>query len=137
MAHWLLKSEPESWSWDDQTGVDAEPWSGVRNAQAAGHMKAMARGDTAFFYHSGKERSVVGIVRVVGTYRPDPTDPSGRFGLVDVKAVRPFKRPVTLGAIKAEPRLAGLSLVRQPRLSVMPIPDAAWNLICALGGTRP
>lgn len=137
MAHWLLKSEPESWSWDDQTHVDREPWSGVRNAQAANYMKAMAKGDTAFFYHSGKERSIVGIVEVVGTYRPDPTDPSGRFGLVDVATVRPFVLPVTLAAIKADPRLADLALIRQSRLSVMPVPDAGWTIICKMGETRP
>lgn len=137
MAHWLIKSEPETWSWDDQTRVASEPWSGVRNAQASNYMKAMAKGDTAFFYHSGKERSIVGVVKVVGTYRADPTDPSGRFGLVDVAAVRPFASPVTLAAIKADPRFADLALLRQSRLSVMPIPDDAWEVICAMGAARP
>lgn len=134
MAHWLMKSEPASWSWDDQVRVDVEPWNGVRNHQAAASMKAMRLGDLAFFYHSVHEKRIVGIVEVAREYYPDPTDPSGRFGMVDVKAVRPLPRPVTLAEIKAEPRLQHLALIRQSRLSVMPIDDEAWAMLCAMGG---
>jgi predicted RNA-binding protein with PUA-like domain len=134
VAHWLLKSEPGAWSWDDQVRVGTEPWDGVRNHQAANNMKAMRVGDTAFFYHSVNEKRIVGIVRVVREYHPDPSDPSGRFGMVEVEAVRPLPSPVTLAAIKADPRLADLPLIRQSRLSVMPIPDDAWTILCGLGG---
>ncbi|SDE75007.1 EVE domain-containing protein [Rhodospira trueperi] len=134
MAHWLLKSEPGAWSWDDQVRVGTEPWDGVRNHQAANNMKAMRVGDTAFFYHSVNEKRIVGIVRVVREYHPDPSDPSGRFGMVEVEAVRPLPNPVTLATIKADPRLADLPLIRQSRLSVMPIPDDAWAILCGLGG---
>jgi predicted RNA-binding protein with PUA-like domain len=134
MAHWLMKSEPGAWSWDDQVRVGVEPWDGVRNHQAANNLKAMRVGDTAFFYHSVNEKRIVGIVRVVREYYPDPSDPAGRFGMVDVEAVRPVPNPVTLAAIKADPRLSDLPLIRQSRLSVMPIPDDAWALLCAMGG---
>lgn len=134
MAHWLMKSEPGSWSWDDQVRVGVEPWNGVRNHQAAAYMKAMRLGDQAFFYHSVNEKRIVGIVEVAREYYPDPTDESGRFGMVDVKALRPLPRPVTLAEIKAEPRLAHLALIRQSRLSVMPIDDDAWELIRAMAG---
>jgi len=135
MAYWLLKSEPGAWSWDDQTKVDSEGWNGVRNYQAANNMKAMRLGDRAFFYHSVNEKQIVGIVEVVREYHPDPTDASGRFGMVAVKAVKPMKRPVTLAEIKAEPRLQDLALIRQSRLSVMPIGEAEWVLICRMGET--
>lgn len=134
MAHWLMKSEPGAWSWDDQVRVGVEPWDGVRNHQAANNMKAMRIGDEAFFYHSVNEKRIVGIVRVVKEYHPDPSDPSGRFGMVSVEAVRPLPQPVTLAAIKAEPALAELPLIRQSRLSVMPIDQDAWALICRMGG---
>lgn len=134
MAHWLMKSEPGSWSWDDQVRVGVEPWNGVRNFQAAAHMKAMRLGDQAFFYHSVNEKRIVGIVEVVRQYYPDPTDATGRFGMVDVKAVRPLPRPVGLAEIKADPRLQHLPLIRQSRLSVMPIDDEAWAMLCAMGG---
>jgi predicted RNA-binding protein with PUA-like domain len=137
MAHWLVKSEPGAWSWDDHVKKGVEPWNGVRNHQAANNMKAMTVGDTAFFYHSVKERRIVGIVEVVKPYYPDPTDPSGRFGMVDFKARRPLARPVTLEAIKAEPRLSRLALIRQSRLSVMPIDDGAWQILCEMGGIAP
>lgn len=132
MAYWLLKSEPDSWSWQQQVERGTTAWDGVRNAQALGNMRAMTEGDRAFFYHSGAERAVVGIVAITGTYRPDPADPAS--GLVDVTADQALRVPVTLAAIKAEPRLAHLALVRQPRLSVMPIDADAWTLICGLGG---
>jgi predicted RNA-binding protein with PUA-like domain len=134
MAHWLMKSEPGSWSWDDQVRVGVEPWNGVRNHQAAANMKAMRLGDPVFFYHSVNEKRIVGIAEVAREYYPDPTDPTGRFGMVDVRAVCPVPRPVTLAEIKAEPRLAHLALIRQSRLSVMPIDDEAWELLCAMGG---
>lgn len=136
MAYWLMKSEPGAWSWDDQVRDGVAEWDGVRNYQASNNMKAMKKGDRAFFYHSVNEKRVVGIVQVVKEYYPDPSDPKGRFGMVDVKAVKPFKRPVTLADIKAEPRLAELSLIRQSRLSVMPIGDEEWSLICAMGQTE-
>ena len=133
-ATWLMKSEPEEWSWADQIarGEAGEGWTGVRNHQAAGHLKAMRVGDRAFFYHSGSERAVVGIVAVTEPWQPDPTDASGRFGMVVVRALEPLPRPVTLAEIKADPQLADLALVRQSRLSVMPIPEPAWRRILAL-----
>ena len=136
MAHWLMKSEPETWSWDDQVKKGVEHWNGVRNFQAAANMKAMKIGELGFFYHSVDEKRIVGIVEVAKEYYPDHTDESGRFGMVDVKTVKPMKRPVTLAEIKAEPRLEKLALVRQSRLSVVPIGDAEWKLICAMGETK-
>jgi predicted RNA-binding protein with PUA-like domain len=135
MAYWLLKSEPGTWSWDDQVKAGSAEWDGVRNYQAANNMKAMALGDLCFFYHSVKEKQIVGIVEVARLYYPDPTDASGRFGMVDVKAVKAMKRPVSLMEIKAEPRLAKLALVRQSRLSVVPVNAAEWDLICKMGET--
>ncbi len=136
MAYWLVKSEPGTWSWDDQVRDGVAEWDGVRNHQASNNLKAMKTGDLAFFYHSVNEKQVVGIVEVVKEYYPDPTDPSGRFGMVDVKDVRPFTKPVTLAQIKAEPRLQNLALVRQSRLSVLPVEPAEWQLICAMGETE-
>jgi len=135
MAYWLVKSEPGTWSWDDQVKAKVTGWDGVRNYQAANNMKAMALGDLCFFYHSVNEKQIVGIVEVVKLYRPDPSDASGRFGMVDVKAVKPFVRPVTLAEIKAEPRLSDLALVRQSRLSVLPVGKDEWTLICKMGQT--
>jgi predicted RNA-binding protein with PUA-like domain len=137
MAHWLVKSEPETWSWRDHVEKGVEPWNGVRNHQAANNLKAMKKGERAFFYHSGEGRAIVGVVEVARTYYPDPTDTTGRFGMVDFRAREPLKRPVTLAAIKADPRLCHLALVRQSRLSVMPIDDKAWKRICAMGGIAP
>jgi predicted RNA-binding protein with PUA-like domain len=137
MAYWLFKSEPDAWSWDQQKakGAKGEPWSGVRNHQAANNMKAMKKGDRGFFYHS-EERSIVGIVEVIGEYRPDPTDEKGKFGLVDVKAVRDVPRPVTLAEIKANPKLKDMTLVKFSRLSVQPVTEAEWKLVSALGGIK-
>ncbi|TAN55481.1 MAG: EVE domain-containing protein [Rhodospirillales bacterium] len=135
MNFWLLKSEPETWSWDDQQSKGVEPWTGVRNHQATNHLKAMRQGDRAFFYHSGAERQIVGIVEVVREAYPDPTGETGRWVCVDVKALCPLPHPVTLAAIKAEPRLAGIALVRQSRLSVMPIDVPSWNLLTKMCGT--
>ncbi len=139
MNHWLFKSEPNTWGWDDQVarGDRGEHWDGVRNYQASNNMKAMKVGDRGFFYHSVNEKRIVGIVEVIREYYPDHTDPKERFGMVDVKAVRPFTVPVTLEDIKAEPKLAELPLIRQSRLSVMPIPKDAWDLICRMGQTEP
>ncbi|MCR9222296.1 MAG: EVE domain-containing protein [Alphaproteobacteria bacterium] len=135
-SYWLMKSEPGTWSWDDQVakGDEGEGWDGVRNYQASNNMKAMKVGDRAFFYHSVNEKRVVGIVEVIEEYHPDPTDASGRFGMVTVKAVEAVPDPVTLADIKAEPDLADLPLIRQSRLSVMPIPEPAWKKICKMGG---
>ena len=137
MKHWLIKSEPSSWSWDDHVKVGVEPWHGVRNYQAANNMKAMKIGDRAFFYHSVKEKSIVGTVEVVHEYYPDHTDPTGRFGMVDFKAVAPLKTPVSLAEIKADPRLSELGLLKQSRLSVVPIDAASWKIICHMGGIKP
>jgi len=138
MAYWLFKSEPNTWSWEDQKakGDAGEGWDGVRNHQAANNMKAMAVGDLGFFYHSVKEKRIVGIVEVIETYHPDPSDESGRFGMVTVKAVQDVPEPVTLQAIKAEERLSELALVRQSRLSVVPVEPEQWSLICAMGGLK-
>ena len=137
MAYWLMKSEPGTWSWDDQVTAGTDHWDGVRNYQASNNLKAMTVGDRAFFYHSVNEKRIVGIVEVAREYYPDPTDASGRFGMVDVTAVKPVERPVTLAEIKAEPKLAELPLLKQSRLSVMPIPDEAWRLICSMAETDP
>ncbi len=132
-----MKSEPGAWSWDDQVSAGSAEWDGVRNYQAANNMKAMKLGDRAFFYHSVNEKRIAGIVEVVKEYYPDPSDASGRFGMVDVTALRPFETPVTLAQIKAAPRLAGLALVRQSRLSVLPVNADEWKIICKMGETRP
>lgn len=137
MAYWLMKSEPGTWSWDDQVAAGTDHWDGVRNYQASNNLKAMKVGDRAFFYHSVNEKRIVGIVEVAREYYPDPTDASGRFGMVDVRAVKPVERPVTLAEIKAEPALAELPLLKQSRLSVMPIPDEAWQRICSMAETDP
>jgi predicted RNA-binding protein with PUA-like domain len=136
MATWLFKTEPETWSWEMQKkkGAKGEPWSGVRNHQAANHMKAMKKGERGFFYHTGEEKRVVGIVEVIGEYRLDPSDETGRFGLVEVKAVEDFKTPVTLIAIRAEPKLKDMVLVNNSRLSVQPVKREEWKLICKMGG---
>lgn len=134
--HWLVKSEPEKYPWSKMVTDRRTFWDGVRNHQAANNLKAMQVGDEAFFYHSNDERAVVGIVRVARLYYADPSDESGKFGMVDVEAVAPLVQPVTLAQIKAEPELAGIALVRQSRLSVQPIDDAAWDRILALGGGR-
>ena len=136
MNYWLFKSEPNTWGWDDQVkkGDKGEGWDGVRNYQASNNMKAMKVGDLGFFYHSVNEKRIVGIVEVIREYHPDPTDEKGRFGMVTVKAVKPFETPVTLAEIKEDERLAELPLIKQSRLSVMPIPADAWKILCAKGG---
>ena len=137
MAHWLMKSEPAAYSWQQLVADGRTHWNGVRNAQAANNLKQMAEGDLSFFYHSNEGLAVVGIMRIVRPFYPDPADAAGRYGMVDVVPVKPLARPVTLAAIKAEPKLADLGLVRQSRLSVMPVAPEAWKLICRMGGVAP
>lgn len=140
MAHWLVKSEPDAFSWQQQVENKVEPWTGVRNHMAKNNLKAMRKGDLAFFYHSNIGKEVVGIVQVVREAYPDPTVEPGEKGdwvCVDMKAVKPLKTPVTLAQLKADPAFAELALIRQSRLSVMPISDAHWAAICALGGIKP
>jgi predicted RNA-binding protein with PUA-like domain len=135
MNTWLIKTEPGTWSWQDQldAGEKGTYWDGVRNYQASNNMKAMKIGDLCFFYHSVKEKSIVGIVEVVKEYYPDHTDPKGRFGMVDVKAIKSMPSPVTLADIKAEPKLENLALIKQSRLSVVPIDATSWSIICKMG----
>lgn len=136
MAHWLFKTEPDVFGWDAQLarGETGEPWSGVRNHQANNNMKAMAVGDLGFFYHTGGERRIVGIVRVVKAHYPDPSDETAKFGMVDVTAVTALPRPVTLAEIKQVPDLADLALVKHSRLSVMPVSPEHWQILCRMGG---
>jgi len=138
MAYWLFKTEPETFSWDQQKakGARGEPWSGVRNHQAKLNMMKMKKGDRGFFYHSGSAREIVGIVEVIGEYRADPTDATGKFGMVDVKAVADLPMPVTLTQAKADPKLAKMTLVTFSRLSVQPVTDAEWKHVCKLGGLK-
>ena len=137
MAYWLFKSEPSTWSWQNQLdkGDEGEGWDGVRNYQASNNMKAMAVGDLGFFYHSVNEKQIVGIVEVCETYHPDPTDASGRFGMVSVKAVRTVTKPVTLAMMKAEEALSDFALIRQSRLSVVPVSKAQWDFILQMAET--
>ncbi len=139
MAYWLFKSEPNTWGWEDQVakGDAGEEWDGVRNYQARNFMREMKKGDLGFFYHSMKEKSVVGIVEVVAEAHPDSTTDDARWECVDIKAVRPFKVPVTLDQIKAEERLENMVLVNNSRLSVQPVSDAEWKLVCEMGQTKP
>ena len=132
-----MKSEPSSWSWQDQIDLGdlGEGWDGVRNHQASNNMKAMQIGDLAFFYHSVNEKQIVGIVEVIALYHPDPTDASGRFGMVTVKAVKSMSKPVTLADIKGDERLQDMALVRQARLSVTPVSKDQWDIIMAKGET--
>ncbi len=136
MRYWLFKSEPSTWSWDDQVakGDAGEEWDGVRNYQARNFMRVMDVGDRGFFYHSQKEKAVVGIVEVIAKAHPDSTTDDDRWDCVDIKAVGPFKTPVTLDDIKAEERLGEMVLVRNSRLSVQPVTDAEWWIICQMGG---
>jgi predicted RNA-binding protein with PUA-like domain len=138
MAYWLMKTEPEEFSWDDQVkrGAKGEAWSGVRNFTARRHLKAMKKGEQAFFYHTGDEKQVVGIVEVIRESYPDPTDDRGVFVMVDVRAVKPLPKPVTLAAVKAAPRLKDMALVRYSRLSVQPVGAQEWKTVCAMGGLK-
>jgi predicted RNA-binding protein with PUA-like domain len=134
MAYWLVKSEPDDWPWADQVakGRQGAEWTGIRNHAAQKHLRAMKKGEQAFFYHTGKERAIVGIVRVIAEAHPDSTDPA--WSAVDVAAVKPFPKPVGLDQIKANKRLAGMTLVRISRLSVQPVTDAEWRIVCEMGG---
>ena len=137
MAYWLVKSEPSAWSWDDQVGCGAkgEPWTGVRNHTARQNLMKMEKGDRAFFYHSVDEKRIVGIVEVIRKHYPDPTAKPGEpWVVVDVKAIAPLPRPVTLADIKAETRLKDMALVKYSRLSVQPVTAAEWKLVLKLGG---
>ena len=134
MAHWLLKSEPDDWSWAQQVakGREGAEWTGIRNFSAQKHLRAMKKGEQAFFYHTGKERAIVGIVKVIAEAHPDSTD--GAWRAVDVAAVRKLPTPVTLDQIKADRRLAGMALARLPRLSVQPVSEAEWRIVRQMGG---
>ncbi len=136
MAFWLFKSEPDVWSWDDQVarGPAGQEWDGVRNYQARNNMRAMALGDLGFFYHSNAERAVVGVVEVAALAHPDSSTEDPRWACVDVRAVAPVPRPVSLEACKAEPRLAGMALVTNSRLSVQPVTAEEWAVVCEMGG---
>jgi predicted RNA-binding protein with PUA-like domain len=136
MAYWLFKSEPSAWSWDDQKarGDAGEEWNGVRNYQARNNMRAMALGDRGFFYHSQSEKAVVGIVEVCAEAHPDSTTDDLRWECVDIKAVADMPTPVTLEMCRADPRLADMVLVNNTRLSVQPVTDEEWRILCELGG---
>ena len=129
MKYWLLKSEPDAWSWDSQVKEGASMWDGVRNYQARNNLKEMKKNDLCFFYHSVTERSIVCIVKIVKEYYPDPTDKSGRFVVVDVKAIKKLKNPVSLDQIKENNKLQDIALVKQSRLSVMPLKKTEWDII--------
>lgn len=136
MRYWLFKSEPNTWSWDQQVarGEAGEQWDGVRNYQARNNMRDMQLGDRGFFYHSLSEKAVVGVVEVSALAHPDSTTDDPRWDCVDIKAVGPFATPVTLADIKADPRLSDMVLVKNSRLSVQPVTQAEWGIICAMGG---
>ena len=135
MAYWLLKTEPETYSWDDQVkkGAKGEPWTGVRNFTAKRHLKEMKKGERAFFYHTGEEKQIVGIVEVIREHYRDPTDPAQKFDAVDVKAISPLPKPVTLAAIKADKKFKDMALVKYARLSVQPVTEPEWQAICRMG----
>ena len=135
MAYWLLKSEPDTWSYDDQKkkGAKGDAWTGVRNFTARRHLQEMKKGDRAFFYHTGDEKAVVGIVEVLKEAYPDPTAKGEPWVVVDVKTVEALPKPVALAAIKAEPKLKDMALVKYSRLSVQPVTDAEWKLVCKMG----
>jgi predicted RNA-binding protein with PUA-like domain len=136
MAHWLIKSEPGNWSWHDQMKADRKGtfWNGIRNHSAKLNLMKMRVGEQAFFYHSNEGKEIVGIVEIIKPYYPDPSDLTGKFGMVDIRAVEALKRPVSLDAIKADPRLAKMALVTNARLSVQPVSDREWDIIRAEGG---
>ena len=138
MRYWLFKSEPDTWGWDDQVarGDAGEEWDGVRNYQARNFMREMQIGDRGFFYHSPKDKAVVGIVEVIATAHPDSTTDDPRWECVDIKAVKPVKTPVTLDQIKADERLADMVLVRNSRLSVQPVTEEEWRIVCEMAGVE-
>ena len=136
MNHWLVKSEPSAWSWDEQVAAGARgtAWTGVRNHSAKLNLEKMKVGDTAFFYHSNEGKEIVGIAEIIRAAYPDPTDASGKFVCVDIKAVKPLKMPVTLVAIKAETQLAQMALIKLSRLSVQPVTAEEWKIVSKMGG---
>jgi predicted RNA-binding protein with PUA-like domain len=136
MNYWLVKSEPSSWSWDDQVRVGTTNWNGVRNAMATINLKAMRVGDLAFFYHSNEGKEIVGVVRIVREFYLDPKDETGKFGMVDVEAVEKLPRPVSLAQAKADPALASMALVKFSRLSVQPVTPDEWKRVADLGGLK-
>ena len=136
MAYWLMKSEPGAYSWDDLVRDGSTYWDGVRNYQAANNMKKMKKGEKIFFYHSVTEKQIVGVMEVTREYYPDHTDPSHRFGMVDVKPLAPVTRFVTLAQIKSESKLADLALIKQSRLSVLPIAATHWKILCKMAGMK-
>ena len=139
MAYWLMKTEPEEFSWDDQVkrGQKGEPWTGVRNFAARKHLKTMKKGEHAFFYHTGDEKQVVGIIEIIKEAYPDKTDEKGVFVCVDTRAIEPLAEPVTLATIKADAKLKSMMLAREPRLSVQPVTAEEWKTICKMGGVQP
>jgi predicted RNA-binding protein with PUA-like domain len=139
VAYWLMKTEPEEFSWDDQVkrGTKGEPWTGVRNFAARKHLQAMKKGERAFFYHTGDEKQLVGIIEIIKEAYPDKTDEKGVFVCVDTRAVEPFAKPVTLATIKADAKLKSMVLAREPRLSVQPVSAEEWKTICRMGGVKP
>ena len=141
MAYWLVKSEPSTWSWDQQVakGAKGEAWTGVRNFTARQNLVAMKKGDLAFFYHSNEGKEIVGIAEIIKEAYPDPTDKTGKFVCVDIKADKPLKAPVTMAAIKADKKLAAMALVKYSRLSVQPVTAEEWKMVCKMGGcsSRP
>jgi predicted RNA-binding protein with PUA-like domain len=138
MAYWLMKSEPSTWSWDQQVkaGAKGTAWDGVRNHQAKQNMMKMKKGDRAFFYHSGEEKAVVGVLEIVGEHRPDPSDKTGAFVVIDVKSVAPMPAPVTLKTAKTEKGLAKMVLLNNSRLSVQPVTAQEWAIVCKLGSYK-
>ena len=134
MNYWLFKSEPSSWSWQDQLkkGERGEGWDGVRNYQASNNMKKMKKEDLGFFYHSVKEKRIVGIIKVIKEYHPDPTDVSKKFGMVTVKAVKTLKKSVSLSDIKQNNSLSDFIMLKQNRLSVLPVTSIQWKIICGM-----
>jgi predicted RNA-binding protein with PUA-like domain len=134
--HWLMKSEPSTWSWDQQVakGARGEAWTGVRNHSAKLFMMQMKKGDRAFFYHSNEGKEIVGVVEIIREHYPDPTDESGKFVCVDIKADRPLKTPVTLAAVKLEKQLSEMALIKLSRLSVQPVTPEEWKIVCKMGG---
>jgi predicted RNA-binding protein with PUA-like domain len=134
MTYWLLKSEPSSYSWDRLVADGRTHWDGVRNPQALNNLRAMRLGDRAFFYHSNEGKEIVGVAEVVKTFYPDPADKSGKLGMIDIKPLMPVAVPVGLKAMRANPELSGLSLLKQSRLSVCPITEREWSTLCAMMG---
>ncbi len=138
MSYWLFKSEPSSWSWENQknAGEKGETWDGVRNYQACNNMKKMKLGDSGFFYHSVTEKQIVGIVEIIKEYYPDPTDKTGRFGMVKVKALKSLPEPVSLSNIKSNNHLSNFQMLKQSRLSVVPVTNTEWKEICKMANLK-